>query len=57
MVDAHYTEPRLVALYVEDNAGTWDTDFYAGRLGTEPLRIADVGSRPGRWKWNGHCWR
>ncbi|MCC3276987.1 class I SAM-dependent methyltransferase [Arthrobacter sp. zg-Y20] len=47
MVDAHYNEPRLVALYDEDNAGRWDTDFYAGLLGTEPLRIADVGCGTG----------
>lgn len=52
MVDAHYNEPRLVALYDEDNAGTWDTDFYAGMLGAlseqrGPLRIADVGCGTG----------
>ncbi|MCC3273017.1 class I SAM-dependent methyltransferase [Arthrobacter zhangbolii] len=52
MVDAHYNEPRLVALYDEDNAGRWDTDFYAGLLGgingrQEPLRIADIGCGTG----------
>ena len=47
MVDAHYNETRLVALYDEDNAGRWDTDFYAARLGTRPLRIADVGCGTG----------
>ena len=47
MVDEHYNEPRLVALYDEDNAGRWDTDFYAGLIGDEPLRIADVGCGTG----------
>lgn len=47
MVDAHYTEPRLVALYDESNAGSWDTDFYAGRIGGSPLRVADVGCGTG----------
>lgn len=52
MVDAHYSEPRLVALYDEDNAGRWDVDFYAGMLSTlssqrGPLRIADVGCGTG----------
>ena len=52
MVDAHYNEPRLVALYDEDNAGRWDIDFYTGMLGTlseqrGPLRIADVGCGTG----------
>ena len=47
MVDAHYNEPRLVALYDEDNSGTWDTDFYAGLIGTEPRRVADVGCGTG----------
>ena len=47
MVDAHYNEPRLVALYDEDNAGTRDTDFYAGLIGKKPLRVADVGCGTG----------
>ena len=47
MVDAHYNEPRLVALYDEDNAGTWDTDFYADLIGEKPLRVADVGCGTG----------
>lgn len=52
MVDAQYNEPRLVALYDEDNAGRWDTDFYAGLLGAlsqqcGPLRIADIGCGTG----------
>lgn len=47
MVDAHYNEPRLVALYDEDNSGRWDTDFYTGLMGTEPLRVADVGCGTG----------
>ncbi|MCC3266514.1 class I SAM-dependent methyltransferase [Arthrobacter gengyunqii] len=52
MVDTHYSEPRLVALYDEDNSGRWDTDFYAGLLGRlseghGPLRIADVGCGTG----------
>ncbi|MDK1360251.1 class I SAM-dependent methyltransferase [Arthrobacter sp. zg-Y1219] len=47
MVDAGYNEPRLVALYDEDNAGSWDTDFYAGQLGDAPLRVADVGCGTG----------
>lgn len=47
MVDAAYNEPRLVALYDEDNAGQWDTDFYAGLIGEKPLRIADVGCGTG----------
>ncbi|MBO0908221.1 class I SAM-dependent methyltransferase [Arthrobacter sunyaminii] len=52
VVDAHYDEPRLVALYDEDNAGRWDVDFYAGMLGTlseqlGPLRIADGGCGTG----------
>ena len=47
MVDAHYNEPRLVALYDEDNSGSWDTDFYAGLIGDKPLRVADVGCGTG----------
>ena len=47
MVDMHYNEPRLVALYDEDNAGSWDTDFYAGLIGNEPLRVVDVGCGTG----------
>ncbi|MET4061589.1 ubiquinone/menaquinone biosynthesis C-methylase UbiE [Arthrobacter sp. UYP6] len=51
MVDTQYNEPRLVALYDEDNAGSWDTDFYAGMLGSVsqrgPLRIADIGCGTG----------
>ncbi|MCC9176038.1 class I SAM-dependent methyltransferase [Arthrobacter sp. zg-Y179] len=47
MVDTVYNEPRLVALYDEDNAGQWDTDFYAGLIGDKPLRIADVGCGTG----------
>ncbi|MCQ1951524.1 class I SAM-dependent methyltransferase [Arthrobacter sp. zg-Y859] len=47
MVDTNYNEPRLVALYDEDNAGQWDTDFYAGLIGDKPLRIADVGCGTG----------
>lgn len=47
MVDAGYNEPRLVALYDEDNAGTWDTDFYADLIGDAPLRVADVGCGTG----------
>lgn len=47
MVDAHYNEPRLVALYDEENSGRWDTDFYAGLIGDEPRRVADVGCGTG----------
>ena len=47
MVDAHYNEPRLVALYDEDNAGSWDTDFYAERIGATAQRVADVGCGTG----------
>jgi ubiquinone/menaquinone biosynthesis C-methylase UbiE len=46
-VDLGYTEPRLVALYDEDNAGTWDTDFYASLIGSQPQRVADVGCGTG----------
>ncbi|MBP3044013.1 class I SAM-dependent methyltransferase [Arthrobacter jiangjiafuii] len=47
MVDTHYNEPRLVALYDEDNAGSWDTDFHAALIGPEPKRVADVGCGTG----------
>ena len=47
MVDSSYNEPRLVALYDEDNAGQWDTDFYAGLIGDKPLRVVDVGCGTG----------
>lgn len=39
--------PRMVALYDEFNAGTWDTDFYAGFVGESPQRIAEVGCGTG----------
>lgn len=42
-----YDDARLVALYDEFNAGTWDTDFYAGALPGESLRIADIGCGTG----------
>ena len=47
MPDLHYTEPRLVALYDEQNAGTWDTDFYAELIGDVPLRVLDLGCGTG----------
>lgn len=47
MVDAHYNEPRLVALYDENNAGRWDTDFYAGLIGDRRQRIVDIGCGTG----------
>ncbi|MHA7173826.1 class I SAM-dependent methyltransferase [Arthrobacter monumenti] len=40
-------QPRMVALYDEFNAGTWDTDFYAGFIGERPHRVADVGCGTG----------
>lgn len=39
--------PRMVALYDEFNAGTWDTDFYAGVIGERPQLVADVGCGTG----------
>lgn len=45
--DAVTDHPRMVALYDEFNAGTWDTDFYASAIGVEPLRIADIGCGTG----------
>lgn len=39
--------PRLAAVYDELNSGSSDTDFYASRLGSRPLRIADVGCGTG----------
>jgi SAM-dependent methyltransferase len=54
-----YADDRLVALYDEFNAGTWDTDFYAALLGDEGLRIADVGCGTGSFALRlaraGHC--
>lgn len=47
MEDLHYAEPRLVALYDEQNAGSRDTDFYADLIGTGPLRVLDVGCGTG----------
>lgn len=28
MIDRHYTDPRLAAVYDRENSGRWDTDFY-----------------------------
>ncbi len=42
-----YDDERLVALYDEFNAGTWDTDFYAAALSGTSFRIADVGCGTG----------
>lgn len=42
-----YADDRLVALYDEFNAGTWDTDFYSAALGDRALRIADIGCGTG----------
>ncbi len=42
-----YADNRLVALYDEFNAGTWDTDFYSAELSPGPLRIADIGCGTG----------
>lgn len=42
-----YAEDRIVALYDEFSAGTWDTDFYAAALAGPIKRIADVGCGTG----------
>lgn len=47
MVDPGYSDPRLVALYDDMNAGRWDVDFYAAQAGPAPRRIADVGCGTG----------
>ncbi|THJ67439.1 methyltransferase domain-containing protein [Arthrobacter echini] len=42
-----YADDRLVALYDEFNAGTWDTDFYSAALSPGGSRIADIGCGTG----------
>lgn len=47
VVETGYSEPRIVALYDENNSSRHDTDFYAARIGSAPRRIADVGCGTG----------
>jgi SAM-dependent methyltransferase len=48
MVDRHYTEPRLAAIYDQENAGRWDIDLYLA-LATEldAHSIIDLGCGTG----------
>lgn len=48
MVDRHYTDPRLAAVYDRENSGRWDIDFYlalADELGASA--VADLGCGTG----------
>ncbi len=48
MVDRHYTDPRLAAIYDRENAGRWDVDLYlalADELGA--AAVTDLGCGTG----------
>lgn len=47
MIDPHYREARLAALYDLDSPWAEDTDFYIGRIGSKPQRILDLGCGTG----------
>lgn len=47
MVDAHYTDPRLAALYDLDSGWSVDRDFYVELAGAKPKRILDLGCGTG----------
>ena len=46
-LSAHYTDPRLTALYDAQNPLGPDSDFYLALAGEEPLAILDVGCGTG----------
>ena len=47
MVDLHYTDPNLVALYDVFNGWSIDRDFYANLAGATPIRVLEVGCGTG----------
>ncbi len=47
MIDPHYREARLAALYDLDSPWAEDTDFYVALIGTEPRRVLDLGCGTG----------
>ena len=46
-LDAHYTDPALVALYDAECGWSPDRDFYAALPGAAPLRVLDLGCGTG----------
>jgi len=47
MVDAHYTDPALAALYDALNPAGADTDFYVAFAGPAPITVVDLGCGTG----------
>ncbi len=47
MPDAHYTHPRLVALYDFDSPWSEDRDFYLTLAGDRPIDVLEIGAGTG----------
>ncbi len=47
MVDAHYTHPRLVALYDLDSPWSEDRSFYLNLAGDDPKDVLEIGAGTG----------
>ncbi|MCR9279558.1 MAG: class I SAM-dependent methyltransferase [Pseudomonadaceae bacterium] len=47
MIDPHYSDARLAALYDLDSPWSEDTDFYIDLIGGEPRRVLDIGCGTG----------